>query len=89
MDFALVTTVGAVRELSAAGSFCFLDLLADDIECVHWKLHSEVKFPVPSVSDLLASRLSGMNDIFSINEYRCLRRTFILDLAIGNQAELF
>jgi hypothetical protein len=78
MDFTLVTTICAVCELSAARSFCFLDLLADDIECIHWKLHNEVKFPVPSVSDLLASHLSGMNDVFSVANVTGSRRTFTL-----------
>ena len=36
-DNAIVTTITGQMNLCIVGSRCFLDLLLDDVECVHWK----------------------------------------------------
>ena len=37
MHFAVMTTVTGQVDLSIVVGRCFLDLLLDDVECVHWK----------------------------------------------------
>ncbi len=40
VDNAVVTTVAGQMDLCIVGSRCFLDLLLDDVECVHLETSS-------------------------------------------------